>query len=352
GIGEGDEVVLPGATCSVMANAVLRARARPVYADIDPETLGSEAGAIERVLSPRTRMIVAQHSFGIPCDIEPIVELADAHGIFLLEDCALTLGSSIHGKVAGNFGQAALFSTDHSKPLNTMTGGLVYSRNRKLIQRLRRRREETDDIPIAKQQALYQRMLLEREYCHPARYGRLALREIIERFSRPAASPFLGEDFGVRESRSYPYPAKLPGFLALLGLFELARWERVASERKKVLEVLVRKAESLGASRLFPAAYRDDNREIVPLRLGWHADNGAHQRRMLSGMVDVSWTWFMRPIIATREPLERFGYRWGSCPESERIGPLMVNLPCNVPAAWAGELAECLSSALELREKA
>ena len=65
-IGEGDEVVLQAATCSVMANAILRKGATPIYADIDPNTYGSCVDAIERVLTERTRMIVAQHSFGIP----------------------------------------------------------------------------------------------------------------------------------------------------------------------------------------------------------------------------------------------------------------------------------------------
>ena len=74
GIQAGDEVVLQGATCSVMVNAVLRNGATPVYADIDPETFGSSEAAIEKVLSPKTKMVVAQHSFGIPCDIQPIVE--------------------------------------------------------------------------------------------------------------------------------------------------------------------------------------------------------------------------------------------------------------------------------------
>ena len=63
-------------------------------------------------------MIVAQHSFGIPCEIQPIVNFAKKKNIFLLEDCALTMGSSIKGIKCGNFGDAALFSTDNTKLIN------------------------------------------------------------------------------------------------------------------------------------------------------------------------------------------------------------------------------------------
>ena len=112
GVKPGEEIILQGATCSVMVNAILRVGATPVYADIDLNTFGSCAQAIEKVITPKTRMIVAQHSFGIPCDIKPIVELAQSKKVFLLEDCALTLGSKVDGKKVGNFGDAALFSTD------------------------------------------------------------------------------------------------------------------------------------------------------------------------------------------------------------------------------------------------
>ena len=93
-----------------MVNAVLRGGASPVYADIDPETFALNSKGNQKVLTSQTKMIVAQHSFGIPTDIQPIVELAQAKNIFLLEDCALTLGSKLNNVVCGNFGTATLFN--------------------------------------------------------------------------------------------------------------------------------------------------------------------------------------------------------------------------------------------------
>lgn len=340
GIGAGDEVVLSAATCSVMANAVLRCGARPVYADVDPETYGSDAAAVERVISSRTRMIVAQHSFGIPCRIEPIVELARLRGIFLLEDCALTLGSSRRGIVVGNFGDAALFSTDHSKPLNTMIGGLIYTRDGGLLASLRRRRDEGGELCLEKQRALFARMLLEREYCHPGGYGRMALREYASRLRFRSVRPFLDEDFGPGPGSGYPYPARLPGFLALLGVYEAERWGQVVRERRELLRRLLDVLDASAVCGRPAPGYRDPEVDVVPLRLAWHDPDGPRLRRRLARSVDVSWTWFMEPIVEARGAREEFGYVRGTCPIQEEVGPRMLNLPCNVPAAWHRALCE------------
>jgi len=343
GIGVGDEVVLQGATCSVMVNAVLRTGAKPIFADIDPNTFGSSAKAIREVLSSRTKMIVAQHSFGIPCDIKPIVELAKNNSIYLLEDCALTLGSTIGGVVCGNFGDAALFSTDHSKPLNTLIGGLIYTKNTKLFEKLKRFHKESDHLPNTKQKALWEQLLYERKYCRPDRYGRMQLINILRSRLKLNNSPFLDEDFGADTSSdtSYPYPAKLPTFLAALGLLEIKRWQETVKLRKELLEKLL---NILGGNSNddIPSAYFDSYRNIIPLRLAWAPKNGTNIRNQLSKLICTSWTWFMKPIVATTEPLNKFGYKRGDCLVSERIGNRMVNLPCNLSSGWSEELQEQL----------
>lgn len=333
GVGVGDEVVLPGATCAVMVNAVLRTGAKPVFSDIDPETFGSSAQPIECCLTSRTRMIVAQHSFGIPCNINPIVVLARSRNIFLLEDCALSLGSTIDSVAVGNFGDAALFSTDHGKPLNTLTGGLVYTRGIELANKLIAAQAAAPDLPVAKQQALWERFLIERRCCRPAGYGRMGVIDLIGAIRSKLfkhTDPFLSEDFGDASCSSYPYPARLPGFLAAVGIHEIKRWPQMAADRKELLRGLLEAAENSGMRPYIPKSYLNKRLEIVPLRFAWSQSDGASARDRLSRFVHVAWTWFLQPIVATSEPMESFGYKKGTCPISERIGPGMVNLPCNL----------------------
>ncbi|MEK9702296.1 MAG: DegT/DnrJ/EryC1/StrS family aminotransferase, partial [Deltaproteobacteria bacterium] len=81
---------------------------------------------------------------------EAIKSLATKYKLFLLEDCALSLGSKINGITLGNFGDAALFSTDHSKPINTIIGGLIYSNNKNLIHSLRDKQASHSELSIKK----------------------------------------------------------------------------------------------------------------------------------------------------------------------------------------------------------
>ncbi|MDD5392923.1 MAG: DegT/DnrJ/EryC1/StrS family aminotransferase [Thiothrix sp.] len=331
GITKEDEVILLGATCAVMVNAVMRTGATPIYADIDPDTFGSSSQAIAACITPRTRIIVAQHSFGIPCDIEPIVSLAKEKEIFLIEDCALTLGSKANGIAVGNFGDAALFSTDHSKPLSTLTGGLIYTKNTELANRLRSAQVNCPHLSIKRQNKLWQRLLLEARYCVPARLGRLGLIDLFFSITKKithAEGDFLADDFGTTIQSTYPYPAKLPAFLAAIGLIEVKRWTKTSLERANTLKRLIEIINQSSSRCYLPAAYKNKKLEIIPLRFAWSEPKGAEIRLRIKSFIHVSWTLFMTPIIATKSPLQNLGYEKGSCPISESIGPRMVNIPC------------------------
>ncbi len=174
-IGPGDEVILLAFTCSVMANAVWRVGATPIYADIDPETFGSSAPAIEQKISSRTKLIVVQHSFGIPCKIDEIVNLGQRHGIFVLEDCAITVDSLYKGISVGNWGDAAIFSTDHSKPLNTLIGGFLYTRHLNLFNKIKTFSKDLPHLEFGQQKRLFKQILIEKKYCLPRKYPRMRI---------------------------------------------------------------------------------------------------------------------------------------------------------------------------------
>ena len=151
-------------------------------------------------------------------------------------------------------------------------------------------------------------------------------------------SPFLDEDYHSSPSFGYPYPAKMPSFIAKLGIKELELWDQTAQVRKDFLCELLSIFKKFRFNNAIPASYFDSKREIIPLRLAWSQKDGAQVRKKLSGFIDVSWTWFMQPIVAVNEPLEQYGYKWESCPNSELVGPNMINLPCNIDPKWSNQL--------------
>lgn len=346
GVGPGDEVVLPALTCAVMPNAVWRVGAEPVFADIDPDTFGSDASSIQRVLSGRTKLIVAQHSFGIPCEIGPIAELGQRRAIPVLEDCAISFDSAIDGRKVGEWGDAALFSTDHTKPLNTMIGGLLYTNRPELFEKFRAHAAAAAPLPAGHQEGIWRRFLFERSRCVPGRYPGALLRLSLAKAargiaSRPEQPVFLEQDSGRRPvpGASYPYPARMPPFLARLGTFELERWPRERERRERLLQDYLALAAETGLKRNLPAAYFDRRRRIVPLRLAF-ALPGRDEvfRRMRS--VSVEETWFSEPVIGAAGGPEAIGYRWGSAPRAESCARGLVNWPCAVPADWHERLLD------------
>ena len=242
GIGREDEVILTGFTCSVMANAILKLGAIPVYADIDAQSLGSSPKAIEKLISKRTKMIVAQHSFGIPCDIESITRIGEKYNVFVLEDCAITLGSKINGRVVGDFGHGAIFSTDHTKPLNTLIGGLFYSKDSRLLSGVKRIRDESKHLTKNHQVELWWRVKIERCLCKDGRLHYLKLSDFLLQILirvRILDGPFLTSDYSaVPTCGSYAYPSHMPTFLAYIGILQLQHWDRLAAQRVEFLQQL------------------------------------------------------------------------------------------------------------------
>lgn len=345
-IGDGDEVVLTGFTCSVMVNAVWRVGATPVFADIDENTFGSDAKAIENKITPRTKLIVAQHSFGIPCKIRPIVEVAKKHNIFLLEDSAITLDTSVDGIKVGNWGDAAMFSTDHSKPLNTLIGGFLYTHNQELFEKVVKYVETLPHLNVDHQKRLYNRFIFERKYYRPQKYPKATFIEYVQLAKRkfnPTQNnyTFLEADYNKKSfNDSYPYPARMPAFLAQIGLFELERWNKEKERRQDLLRKYLDIAQKFNFEKYLPKSYFDPNLDIVPLRFVFtHPEFEALLKRM-SKFIDINWIWFQNPIICTPDGPESVGYRFGSCPVSEEISKKIINFPCVVEEGWEKELLQ------------
>jgi dTDP-4-amino-4,6-dideoxygalactose transaminase len=120
GIGEGEEVVVPGVSFFATAEAVVNAGAVPVFADIDPETLCMTAATAERAVTRRTRALLPVHLFGNPAPMRELRELADAHDLHLVEDAAQAAGAELAGKRAGALADIATFSFYPGKNLGAV----------------------------------------------------------------------------------------------------------------------------------------------------------------------------------------------------------------------------------------
>ncbi|WP_324717710.1 DegT/DnrJ/EryC1/StrS family aminotransferase [Carboxydochorda subterranea] len=138
GIGPGDEVVTTPFTFLATATSIVRAGATPVFADIEPDTLNTSARRIAEALTPRTRAIVVVHLYGNPVAMEPVMELARARSLKVVEDMAQAIGASYQGRPVGSFADAAVISFYPTKNLGGCgDGGMVVTRDGEVAERLR-----------------------------------------------------------------------------------------------------------------------------------------------------------------------------------------------------------------------
>jgi perosamine synthetase len=128
GLKPGDEVIVPGFTWISTANVVEYTGARVVFCDIDLATFNIDVGAIEPLITERTVGVIPVHLFGLSADLGPVLELAEAHGLWVLEDCACSLGGLYRGRHTGTFGVFGCFSFHPRKSITTGEGGMIVTR--------------------------------------------------------------------------------------------------------------------------------------------------------------------------------------------------------------------------------
>jgi perosamine synthetase len=138
GVGPGDEVIVPPLTMSATTFAVLQANATPVFADVDPETFQIDPASIAECITPRTKAIITVALYGLCPDMDPIMDLAERHGLKVIEDNAECFLGEYKGRLVGTLGHCSSFSFQSSKHLSSGEGGIVLTEDRELAENIRK----------------------------------------------------------------------------------------------------------------------------------------------------------------------------------------------------------------------
>ena len=125
GLPPGSEIIFPALTFWVVPEIARVSGFQPRFADINPNTFTLDPASFERAITDRTRAVVPTHLFGLSCDMDAILSIANKHKLAVIEDCAHALGSTYRGRPVGTFGDVAFFSFQTLKPLNTYGGGMA-----------------------------------------------------------------------------------------------------------------------------------------------------------------------------------------------------------------------------------
>jgi dTDP-4-amino-4,6-dideoxygalactose transaminase len=144
GIKEGDEIILPSYTVHIVPNIIRAVGARPVFVDVDENTFNIDPRLIKKKITKKTKAILPTHLFGQPCDMGPIMELAEKYDLLVIEDCCQACGAEYKKMKVGALGDASFFSFAIGKNLTTFGGGMITTNNNELVENIRNEIESYD----------------------------------------------------------------------------------------------------------------------------------------------------------------------------------------------------------------
>ncbi len=322
GVGEGDEVIVPGYTCVMNVNPIMYLKAKPVYVDIDPVTYNIDPNLIERSITPKTRAIIAQHTYGYAAPIDAILEIASRHNVKVVEDCCLSLGSRYKGRLLGTFGVAAYFSSQWNKPYTTGIGGIATTSDDALAEAIRERIERDLYKPAFMESAMLRAQLaVYRTFVYPRT---TALITNVFRWMTHKGLVVGSSDV----SEFVPAMPKdffkgMTAFQQRAGLRQIGRLEHAIEHRRAMTATYAELLEARGWPTPAPPEGQDPVLVRYPVRV---ADKQKALATAASHYVELG-SWFECPLHPIETPLRAYGYEEGLCPIAERACREVVNLP-------------------------
>jgi perosamine synthetase len=142
GIGVGDEVIVPSFTFIAVANAVMYEGATPVFVDIDSVTLNMDPACVEAAITACTKAMVIVHTFGVPAEMDALMELARRYHLAVIEDACEAIGAAYKDRLVGTFGDISVFAFYPNKQITTGEGGAILARDAQLAARMRAMRNQ------------------------------------------------------------------------------------------------------------------------------------------------------------------------------------------------------------------
>lgn len=342
-IGPGDEVIVPGYTCVMNVNPVMYLGATPKYADIDPDTFNVDPDRVRALVSDRTRVILAQHTYGIPAAIEELRSIATECGAWLVEDCCLAAGSRYKGRLVGSFGDAAYWSFQWNKMFTTGLGGMAASNAPLLSEGLR---EVVRDLAFperSKAQLLALQRFVHRTLIWPktASLARTVFRNLSDR------GLVIGSSDPTEYSTTMPagFFTAMSAGQAKAGLRGLAKLERNLTRRRRLAVFYRAELQRFGWGAS-PVVDHDDAALVgYPVRVKdkEHALSQAPKRFVELG------SWFESPLHPKETPLGPYGYQPGLCPVAEKASTEVVMLPTH-PRTSEGDAARAVRFLADVTE--
>jgi len=341
GLKKGDGVALQAFTCNAAINPILWADLKPIYIDCDKENFNISVNDLKNKIKPENKVLVVQHTFGLPANMDEVNLIVRQNNMILIEDCAHSLGAEYGGpasafgtssatkgygeaKKIGTFGKASFFSFSRDKIISSVYGGMAVTNDPSLAEKLRQAQDEfgMPNSLWVLQQLLHPILM---HYIILPVYNFLDLGKIFLILSQWLH--ILSKAVHWKEKRGQRpdyFPKAMPNALAIMALNQFEKLNDFNNHRRKIANYYY---ENLKDTEFILPPSKDNiflrftikhkkAHEII--YSAWHKQN------ILLG------DWYTTPIAPYDTKLEQMQYKMGMCPVAEKLAQTTLNLPTHI----------------------
>jgi dTDP-4-amino-4,6-dideoxygalactose transaminase len=321
------DVLLQAFTCNASINPILWADLNPVYVDCNKDDYNINTEDLKIKVTPDSKVLMVQHTFGMPANMKEAAELAKRYNLTLIEDAAHALGAKYDGQKVGTFGKAAFFSFSRDKIISCVYGGMAVTNDDRIGKKLEEFQKEfaQPNIFWILQQLLHPILL--RYFILPA-YNLFDLGKIMLIFAQ--ISHLLSKAVSWQEKRGRRpdyFPKALPNGLAILALNQFSKLEKFENQRKNIAQVYYKELANAGFK--LPAKFEDRSPSWLRFTVQ-HKDaheiiyEAWHKQNILIG------DWYTTVIAPFDTNLKSMRYKPGTCPTAETLAKQTLNLPTHI----------------------
>lgn len=310
GLGPGDEVIVPAQTHTATAHAVELCGATPVFVDAEIKTGNIDIAQIEGAITAKTRAIAIVHYLGMPVDMRKVCDIADRHNLFVLEDCALAVGTYLDGTHAGLFGDVGCYSFYPVKHMTTLEGGMLTTKHKEIAVKIERQRA----------------------------FG-------VDRTPSERKVP------GVYDVTQLGYNYRMNEVQSAIGVEQIKRMDGFLAKRKSNYEALEAGLAGLGEIGLFQSSYAEFQSSYYCLSIVLSELLQKKRYEFVDGLkqkgVGTS-VYYPRPVPHMTYYAEKYGYGQDSFPVAARISYGSVALPVgpHLDEEDMGYIVDCIKETL------
>ena len=316
GVTAGDEVLVQGYTCMVVANAITKTGATPVYVDIGVD-LNMSPIDLEKKISPKAKVLIIQHTFGNPADMEALVGIARAHGLGVIEDSAHLIGTEYRGRKIGSWGDGTVWSFGSDKSASCVRGGAASTNKSEIAEKLKAIEASLPHQSRFKIKSHLQHISI---FLFGKRfYGAFIGKALMAFTKKTHATSWVMESSERRGEGVKGYPAQLPNALAQLLSIDLDYLPKRNEHRRAIGKIYAEFFDSSVMQKI--------NEGCTPLRFFVRTGKAREIQAALKKEKVILGDWWDAVVAPRGSSLEAAKYSIGSCPEAERVAGESLNLP-------------------------